>query len=245
MALKVNNVIYRSLEEQVRKNMEDISTEFESLTALTDKVNNFQPGGEKVSITVQAGTSSGTVTDEQLVKLQENEANYIEMVNDKEIYYLNDNGHVDGYLTYSHVGIENSKATIKTLTITVSTKSFVIVTTVVPADSGGGKLYQHYISILLRDVPAGEGPPLFSVDTTLVTNTSDAITTANDLWKWFGSSYNLFYASSTYSSEITGFPVVSIVFNNINNSRCEYLKGNAMVSKTIVEMIVNDTVNEV
>lgn len=100
-------------------------------------------GGEKVSITVPQGATNGTITDEQLAKLQENDLNYIEMVNDKELYYLNDPGHEDGYLTYSHVGIENSKATIKTLTITVSAKSFVIVTTVVPTEAGGGKLYLH------------------------------------------------------------------------------------------------------
>lgn len=104
----------------------------------------IESGGKKVSLTFPAGASEGTITAEQLVKLQASESNYIEMVNDKELYYLNDNGHTDGYLTYSHVGIENSKATIKTLTITVSAKSFVIVTTVVPTESGGGKYYKHY-----------------------------------------------------------------------------------------------------
>ena len=143
MSLTYGGTTYRSLEEQVRKNMEDISTEAGSLAALTDKVDNLKTGGEKVSLTFPAGASSGTVTDEQLATLQANDANYIEMVNDKELYYLNDPGHEDGYLTYSHVGIENSKATIKTLTITVSAKSFVIVTTVVPTESGGGKLYKH------------------------------------------------------------------------------------------------------
>lgn len=103
--------------------------------------------GEKVSINAPKGASQGVVTTTQLATLQKNNANYIEMVNDKELYYLNDNGHTDGYLTYSHVGIENSKATIKTLTITVSAKSFVIVTTVVPTGSGGGKLYRHMIVI--------------------------------------------------------------------------------------------------
>lgn len=99
-------------------------------------------GGEKVSITVPQGATNGTITDELLAKLQANESNYIEMVNDKELYYLNDPGHEEGFLTYSHVGIENSKATIKTLTITVSAKSFVIVKTGVSTDVGG-KLYRH------------------------------------------------------------------------------------------------------
>lgn len=142
MSLTYGGTTYRSLEEQVRKNMEDISTEAASLAALTDKVDNLKTGGEKVSLTFPAGASSGTVTDEQLATLQANDENYIEMVNDKELYYLNDPGHEEGFLTYSHVGIENSKATIKTLTITVSAKSFVIVTTVVPTDAGG-KLYRH------------------------------------------------------------------------------------------------------
>lgn len=145
MSLTYGGTTYRSLEEQVRKNMEDISTEADSLAALTDKVDNLKTGGTKVSLTFPAGASSGTVTDEQLATLQKNDENYIEMVNDKELYYLNDPGHEEGFLTYSHVGIENSKATIKTLTITVSAKSFVIVTTVVPTESGGGKLYRHDI----------------------------------------------------------------------------------------------------
>lgn len=114
----------------------------------------IESGGEKVSLTFPAGASEGTITAEQLVKLQASESNYIEMVNDKELYYLNDPGHVEGYLTYSHVGIENGKATIKTLTITVSAKSFVIVTTVVPTDAGGGKLYKHYTSLVASVGPA-------------------------------------------------------------------------------------------
>lgn len=106
--------------------------------------------GEKMQLTFPAGATNGTLTDEQLATLNTNYQSCIEMVNDKELYYLNDNGHVDGYLTYSHVGIEESKATIKTLTITVSTKAFVIVTTVVPTESGGGgggNLYIHSITI--------------------------------------------------------------------------------------------------
>ena len=94
-------------------------------------------------IVLPQGATKGTLTEEQLTILSASPQNYIEMVNDKELYYLNDPGHESGFYTYSHVGIENSKATIKTLTITVSAKSFVIVTTVVPTESGGGKLYLH------------------------------------------------------------------------------------------------------
>lgn len=95
----------------------------------------------KVSIDLPKGAKNGNITQSQLNILQASEFNCIEMKNDNEIYYLNDPGHEEGFLTYSHVGIENSKTTIKTLTITVSAKSFVIVTTVVP--TGSGKVYMH------------------------------------------------------------------------------------------------------
>ena len=170
MSLTYGGTTYRSLEEQVRKNMEDISTEAASLSALTDKVDNLKTGGEKVSLTFPAGASSGTVTDEQLATLQANDENYIEMVNDKELYYLNDPGHEEGFLTYSHVGIENSKATIKTLTITISAKSFVIVTTVVPTESGG-KPYKHNINLSTDNSITGSHIAQLTLYAILSTNT--------------------------------------------------------------------------
>ena len=140
-----NGFIHRDLEPQVRYDAEQIQLLKQADQKIYDTISTLPLGGEKVSFVFPAGASEGTITADQLTKLQASESNYIEMVNDKELYTLNDNGHVEGYLTYSHVGIENSKATIKTLTITVSAKSFVIVTTVVPTESGG-KLYRHDIS---------------------------------------------------------------------------------------------------
>lgn len=122
-------------------------TSADQVEGLQEFVEHYSSDSIKVSINIPKGASNGNITDEQLTTLQKSDLNYIEMVNDKELYYLNDNGHTDGYLTYSHVGIENGKATIKTLTITVSAKSFVIVTTVVSTDAGGGKLYKHYTSL--------------------------------------------------------------------------------------------------
>lgn len=146
MSFEYNGFVYRDLEPQVRYDAEQIQLLKQANVAINERIDNIPLGAKKVSLTFPAGASEGTITDEQLATLQANEENYIEMVNDKELYYLNDPGHVEGYLTYSHVGIENSKATIKTLTITVSAKSFVIVTTVVPTESGGGgKLYRHLL----------------------------------------------------------------------------------------------------
>lgn len=138
---------------------------------------------EKVSITVPEGAVNGNITDEQLTKLQASESNYIEMVNDKELYYLNDPGHEEGFLTYSHVGIENSKTTIKTLTITVSAKSFVIVTTVVPTEGGGsGKLYLH--SITVGTATSDQGPPCYITLIGYSTSNTE-INTWEKLWKFF------------------------------------------------------------
>lgn len=141
MSFEYNGFVYRDLEPQVRYDAEQIQLLKQADQKIYETISTLPLGGEKVSLTFPAGASEGTITADQLTTLQASEANYIEMVNDKELYYLNDNGHTDGYLTYSHVGIENSKATIKTLTITVSAKSFVIVTTVIP--TGSGKVYLH------------------------------------------------------------------------------------------------------
>lgn len=116
------------------------------IAGINNKIDKIKPGGEMVLFSYPKGVTNGNISEWQLSKLQENMSNYINMVNDKELYYLNDNGHEDGYITYTHVGIENSKATIKTLTITVSAKSFVIVTTVVPTDAGG-KLYYYRLAL--------------------------------------------------------------------------------------------------
>lgn len=129
-------------------------TSADQVEGLKEFVEQYSSDSVKVSITVPKGATNGNITDEQLAILQANDANYIEMINDKELYYLNDTGHEEGFLTYSHVGIENNKATIKTLTITVSAKSFVIVTTAVPTESGGGKLYKHYTSLVASVGPA-------------------------------------------------------------------------------------------
>ena len=126
----------------------------------------------KVSIDLPKGAKNGNITQSQLNILQASEFNCIEMKNDNEIYYLNDPGHEEGFLTYSHVGIENSKTTIKTLTITVSAKSFVIVTTVVSTESG--KIYyEHEITSLSGKDSQGTS---YEICLYFIKSTSDLIT---------------------------------------------------------------------
>ena len=81
-------------------------------------------GNEAVLINAPAETVQGTITDAQLAKLQESDTNYIMFNNEK--YYLSDKGHLEGYLGYTYNGYENNKGWQKTITITISTKAWVL-----------------------------------------------------------------------------------------------------------------------
>ena len=160
----------------------DYSEDRNTLVISLDKSQEVQ----SVKLTFPKGATSGTITQDQLTILQLNKSNYIEMVNDNELYYLNDNGHTDGYLTYSHVGIENGKATIKTLTITLSAKSFVIVTTVIPTESGG-KLYKHYTTLAKSVGAATVFAYLYSISST---SSSYSISNINEIANKFISGFH-------------------------------------------------------
>lgn len=128
--VKMNEIKKTTLHPDSQPNIDLYpKTSADQVDGLQEFVEQYSSDSIKVPINVPKGATNGNITDEQLAILQKSDLNYIEMVNDKELYYLNDSGHEDGYLTYLHVGIENSKITIKTLTVTVSAKSFVIVTT--------------------------------------------------------------------------------------------------------------------
>lgn len=77
-----------------------------------------------VNIEATPQATNGTITDAQLATLQKSNMNMI-MFN-HEVFTLMDKGHTEGFLTYSHVGIENDLIYIKTFTITVSTLAWVL-----------------------------------------------------------------------------------------------------------------------
>lgn len=79
-----------------------------------------------VSVDAKAEATNGTITDAQLAVLQASDSNYIMFNHEK--FFLNDDGAKEGFLTYTHVGHENSKTTLKFFTITVSTKAWVLTT---------------------------------------------------------------------------------------------------------------------
>lgn len=82
-------------------------------------------GLRAIVITSPVAATQGTLTSEQLAIVnQKNPRDYILYKN--EIYYLNDAAHKSGYAGYDHIGYENNKPWQKTITITLSTGSWVL-----------------------------------------------------------------------------------------------------------------------
>ena len=83
------------------------------------------PAGVTAEEVALSNANQGTLTDEQLAKLQSNVLNYITLNN--EIYRLNDKQTVNGYLVYSHEGQDNTHTfMLKAITVTISTKGWVL-----------------------------------------------------------------------------------------------------------------------
>lgn len=74
--------------------------------------------------------TQGTITQNQLNILQKSRLNIVEFNN--ELYTLNDLGHIEGSLTYSHVGAENNRIFIKCFTITLNTLAWVLTIRPIP-----------------------------------------------------------------------------------------------------------------
>lgn len=82
---------------------------------------------QAIEITTPESGTNGTLTTEQLAVLTHSNSNYI--ILNKECYYLADNEHMSGYRVYSHVGYESSTYFTKCITITLSTKAWVLTQT--------------------------------------------------------------------------------------------------------------------
>lgn len=109
-------------------------------------------GGAGVQLSAPNTATNGTITQGQLTTLQESDLNYI--IFNNEIYSLNDKTHTADTLTYSHVGFENGKHLLKTISITVSTRAWVLNTTIVNQGGTGGQIPQwalQYFEYSLSD----------------------------------------------------------------------------------------------
>lgn len=104
--------------------------------------------------------TNGTFTDYEISTLQ-NGTKYIEF--NKELYELNDMQHVSGYLTFSHLGAENSKHMTKCITINISAKTWVLTTQEVipvianPTGDATANLTKVQIGDVIYSIPSGGG----------------------------------------------------------------------------------------
>ena len=104
--------------------------------------------------------TNGTFTDYEISTLQ-NGTKYIEF--NKELYELNDMQYVSGYLTFSHLGAENSKHMTKCITINISAKTWVLTTQEVipvianPTGDATANLTKVKIGDVVYSIPSGGG----------------------------------------------------------------------------------------
>lgn len=147
-----------------------------------------QGGGtapEVVELEVPSGSTSGTLTQEQLTKLQSNRETAIKF--DGELYYLNDDKTSEGYLVYSHTGQDNTQNFfIKCITVTLSTLGWVLTSTKVGNPT----------MVLLWENPNPN---------TSFTNTSIDVDTTQ-----YNGVYIEYYYSATYGAQPYHFPLYDL-----------------------------------
>lgn len=76
-----------------------------------------------LNIVVVSAGASGTVTEEQLALLNQNDVLPLIKANN-ELYYKMDDQHIPGALGFSHVGYENGAFVLKNITVTISTRAW-------------------------------------------------------------------------------------------------------------------------
>ena len=81
---------------------------------------------------VPTSSTSGTLPNDQSYFELKTYPERFRLLFNKEFYQLSDNQHTTGTLVYSHVGYENGQLIVKTITITISTRAWVL-TTIKPA----------------------------------------------------------------------------------------------------------------
>ena len=82
------------------------------------------PASTIVEISAPSGATQGTLTDAQLAILQGSKN--ASLMLDHKKYYLQGDGDPEGYLTYTHAGHENNVHILESITVTISTKAWVL-----------------------------------------------------------------------------------------------------------------------
>lgn len=82
------------------------------------------PASTIVEISAPSGATQGTLTDAQLATLQGSKNASLMFAHKK--FYLQGDGDPEGYLTYTHAGHENNVHILESVTVTISTKAWVL-----------------------------------------------------------------------------------------------------------------------
>lgn len=86
----------------------------------------------KFPSTIPTTASNGTLPDDASWNYLKINGMRVKLLFNKEFYQLSDDQHTTGTLVFSHVGYENGQLIVKTITITISTRGWVL-TTIKPA----------------------------------------------------------------------------------------------------------------
>ena len=139
--------------------------------------------GTEVVISAPNTATSGTFTSAQMTTIQASSHNRLVFAG--EYYYFNDDQTSAGYLVYSHIGLDsNNVTTIKHITITLNTSSWVLTTQQVTSGGGsGGAIYVHNIQINQQyDEVVGS---IASVSFSFLSSSQTQINTWDALWSTF------------------------------------------------------------
>ena len=155
---------------------------------------------ECIVIDSPASATSGTITEAQLTTLQASDQNYIKFNN--EIYKLNDDQLNSGYLIYSHIGQDNSKAYwIKEISITISTRGWVLSKMQPASIEKIPKLYSHDITLTGTYSTTTDKNVTAYIKLICSRKEPFTLTELNSyLWEMVGHDYNKFIGCSGYVS---------------------------------------------
>ena len=119
----VDLIGYSDLDSNLQEKIDGAATK----TELSNAKTSFGPAGTVVNLSAPENATNGTLTENELASLQASDNASI-MFNHKK-YYLGGKGHQEGYLTYTHSGYENNIHILESITITISTRAWVLNTT--------------------------------------------------------------------------------------------------------------------
>lgn len=77
---------------------------------------------------VPTSSTSGTLPDDQSWTILQTQPQDLRILFNKEFYQFADNQHTNGKLVFSHVGYESNQLIIKTITITIDTRGWILTT---------------------------------------------------------------------------------------------------------------------